>query len=286
MAIRWVVRLLVGSCLMVTAASCASDAARGGSEPVGVAGGGASVPSVPLPTPRVITRHGVRYQVSAVAPAVAMRDASNPDLVKVFVFQSEDASHPECSELSPLARVADQNANAVVVAAFAYRKPSTGKVGCVSIRSVNSPPAYAKLTLHLREPLGSRMLIDAKTGRVIAIAERQLPPTPSYMPTGYQQSLVEPFDASSDFLAIRQYHAGDRTLEIRLRSATAWAQDGTVVDKLDVAGHTATVTDQSYERCLTWSDSDNLIREVCSLATTSNYLSADQLLRIADSLHP
>lgn len=281
MVIRSAARVLTVGLLMTALAGCASQ---------GSSAGGASLPPgslpVSLPTPATITRHGITYHVAAVAPAAATRDAADPNAVEIFVFQSEDRSYPRCSSLAPLARVAGENRRTVFVAAFAYQKPSTGDVRCVSSQPEGDESAYARLTLHLHAALGSRTLIDVKTGRTIGISERQQPPTPSWLPVGYRQSLVEPFDAEADFLAIRQYQRKAQTIEIRVRSASAWVPDGTVVDRVDVAGQRATLTDQSYERCLTWTGDDGLISEVCSLNAVANYLSPNQLVRIARSLHP
>jgi hypothetical protein len=269
--------LLIGAIGIAVAAGCASSRAPGGAE---------SVPSVQLPTPATITRHAVPYRVAEVAPAAAMRDGADSRAIKVFVYQSEDASQPQCSQLSPSARVAREDQRSVFIATFAYEEPGRGNVACLSVLSGdNSPPAYATLTVHLHDALGSRELLDVKTGRAIGIAHFQRPPTPSYVPPGYRQSLVDPFDAGSDFVAIRQYQAGTRTIEIRAQSATAWAQDGTVVDRIDVAGHRATITDARYGRCVTWTGSDALVLEVCASSPHGGDLSADELARIARSLH-
>ena len=243
------------------------------------------LPSVPLPTPTTIVRHGVSYRVAEVAPAAAMVDPARPDEIQLAVFRAENRAYPQCSQLSPSARVVRETADKVFVVAFAYRKRYTGNLGCSYSRLSTAPPLYATLTLHLQAPVGSRLLVDVKSGDVVGVAAGQRPPTPSYVPPGYRQSLVNSFDANNDFFAVRQFTSGNQVIEIRLRSATAWKQDGKVVANTDVAGHNATVTDQSDERCVTWTDDQNLIREVCSFSTRGGgYLSTDQLEGIAQSM--
>ena len=243
------------------------------------------LPSVPLPTPSTIVSHGVTYRVAEVAPAAAMLDRAQPEEIQLFVFRAEDRAYPQCSQLAPTARVVRETADKVFVAAFAYGKQHTGDVGCSYSRVSTAPPLYATLPLHLQAAVGSRVLVDVKTGKLIGIAAGQRPPTPSYVPAGFRQSHVNSFDAESDFVAVRQFESGNRVIEIRLRSATAWHRDGKVVGNAEIAGHFATVTDAADQRCVTWADEQNLIREVCSLSTRGgSYLSADQLEGIAQSL--
>jgi hypothetical protein len=245
------------------------------------------LPSVPLPTPRTIVRHGVTYRMAEVAPAAAMLDRAQPDEIQLLVFRAENHSYPQCSQLSPSARVVRETADKVFVVAFAYGKRVSGNVGCSYSRLSTAPALYATLTLHLQEAVGSRVLVDVKTGQFIGIAADQRPPTPSYVPSGYRQSLVNSFNADNYFVAVRQFTSGNHIIEIRLRSATAWQQNGKVVGNTDIAGHFATVTDQNDERCVSWTDDQRLIREVCSLSTRGGaYLSTDQLEGIAQSLTP
>jgi hypothetical protein len=233
----------------------------------------------------MITRHGEAYPVAEVAPAAAMIDRAQPDVIRLFVFQAENRRYPQCSELSPSARVVRETPYKVFVATFAYRTRYTGDVGCGYSRLSTAPPLYAALTLHLHAPVGSRSLFDVKTGQVIGIAAGQRPPEPGYVPAGYRQSLVNSFNADSDFVAVRQFDRGNQFIEIRLRSATAWKRDGKVIANFDVAGNNATVTDGRDERCASWTDDQNLIREVCSRRTSGGaYLSVIQLEYIAWSL--
>lgn len=243
------------------------------------------LPSVSLPTPATTVRHGVTYRVAEVAPAAAMLDRSQPNQIQLAVFQAEDRRYPQCSQLAPSARVVSETADKVFVAAFAYGKRYTGNLGCSYSRLSTAPPPYATLTLHLQSALGSRSLIDLKTHQIIGIATDQRPPAPWYVPAGYRQSLVSSFNADNDFVAVRQFTHGNQVIEIRLRSATQWAQAGRAIATTDIDGHFATVTDQSDERCVTWTGGQSLIREVCSLNTRGGaYLRTDQLEAIAQSI--
>jgi hypothetical protein len=57
-----------------------------------------------------------------------------------------------------------------------------------------------------------------------------------------------------------------------------------VLVRTSVGAAPAVVTQESYQRCVRWTDSTHLVREVCSLAPGGAYLGADVLLRIARSL--
>lgn len=154
------------------------------------------------------------------------------------------------------------------VATFAYRTKATGTKYCAFITyssgSGGNLSFAAEFDLRLAAPLGSRTVIDVKTGEPVGIATGQLPPAPSYLPSGYRQDLVNPLSAATGFYAVRQYQRGTNALEIRLRSAPGWTPAGSVIKRVDIDGHAAVVSDESYERCVSWSDDQHLLREVCS----------------------
>jgi hypothetical protein len=94
--------------------------------------------------------------------------------------------------------------------------------------------------------------------------------------------LVRPFTASNYFVGIRTYARGREEFEIHTRSATAWQQDGSVIGHTSVAGAPATVTSSAEDVCVTWTDPDHLIREVCSYGRPD--VAPEVLIRVAQSM--
>lgn len=279
-------RLLPLLALIVVIVSGCSSVPAAGSMSSGARNGRTAAPRVALPTPGSLVRGGVTYRVAKVAPAAAMLDRQQPDQLRLFVFEAENKSYPECAQLSPSARVVGEDAQTVFVAAFAYRKPAKSThEACIDSESVNSPPPYATLRLRLHAPLGSRALIDVKTGEPIGIATNQEPPMPSFVPTGYRQTVVERFNASSSFVANREFQSGQKGFGIRVMSATVWSQRLRVTGHTDIGGHAATIAVWSHLRCLTWADDQRMIRELCSATSDrDDPLTEKDLERIASSL--
>lgn len=264
------------SAVGIFAAACAS--ASGGTSHSGLSG-------QPLPSPATTVERGVTYTVQSVPAVAATTDATDPAAVTVFIYRVEQPTNPRCAQLNPSARVEREDGRSVVISSFAYRVPSKGSMICGSLSLADAAPPYAPVRLHLSGPLGSRSLLDAKSGKVIGIANGQQVPTPGYVPAGFRPSLNRPFNAASDFVAIRQYlDRSGNDIEIRLRSATATAQGGDILGQATIGDAPAVISQESYERCVEWIDSTQLVHEVCSIAPSGAYLSSEVLLRIARSL--
>ena len=69
-----------------------------------------------------------------------------------------------------------------------------------------------------------------------------------------------------------------RTTRQNIRSASS----GAVLSRDQVDGHEATVTEEDYQRCVSWTPRAGLVAEVCSLG--SSFLPAQELLRVARSV--
>jgi hypothetical protein len=262
--------------LLLFAVSCASAAGKASQ----------AEPGEKMPSPATTVERGVTYSVQSVRAAAAATDAGDPTAITVFIFKMDEPTNPPCAQLNPTARVQRQDERSVVVGSFAYRVPSKGSIRCSYLELENGASPYAQVQLHLQAPLGSRALIDENSGELIGIANDQQVPTPGYVPAGYRPtSLTQTFNARSGFVGLRQYRSnsgGD--IEIRLRSATASSESGTVLLRTSVRAAQAVITQEDYQRCVWWTDSAHLVREVCSLAPGGTYLSSGVLLRIARGL--
>jgi hypothetical protein len=143
---------------------------------------------------------------------------------------------------------------------------------------------YADLPVRLSRPLGSRTLFDADSGLAIGFVEDLAAPTPSYLPAGYTGGAVVPAGPGGAGPVVRQYDHGGDSIEIHARSATGWSAPDDVLATTTVAGHGATVFQESYQRCVSWSQDPGILLEVCSLTDGAELPSAE-LLKIARSLH-
>jgi hypothetical protein len=169
------------------------------------------------------------------------------------------------------------------VAAFAYRDdpPGSGEAAfCIS--TLNN--LYRAIRLRLREPAGGQQIVDAATGTAVGVLGSDQPGTPSYVPDRYaagpDDSLLRGFDP----VPTRRYTHGDDSIEIRACSATSWTRNGTVTGHGLVGEQRAVITDESYERCLSWQQPVGVVHEVCSVPGHHRFLSPAELLRMADSL--
>jgi hypothetical protein len=299
---------VAGLVLAVLAAGCTS-----GQAPAAGPGSG-----VVLPSPATKTQDGVTYQVEETKSAAATIDPANPRVVDIDVFEVSDPQDPTCAQLSAGARVTHQDAHSVVIEAFAYSAPAarthpcgytsiqplreiprwakesnaarlaqlsqpypTGPVGQVA---TGSPSLYVARPVRLDVPLGSRTLIDARTGQVIGLATDALPAAPSRVPRGFVLTDAEPFGATSQFDGSLDYQGRSGEIDIRTTSATTWKAAGSVVGQATVQGRPGRVTDAGNERCLSWTDRRHLIRQVCSTPFLRPSLTPAQLTAIADSI--
>jgi hypothetical protein len=266
-----------GAAVLLTALSAAAAGCTSG------AGAIEAGQELDTPRPATTTQGGVTYHVRLIPPAAAVLDATDPTVIDVYVFQTADSKYPACAQLSTSARAVDQNAQSVLIATFGYTTRPTTTRPCLYASSFGSPLFVAR-PVQLNELLGARRLVDVKTGHVIGIADGQPPPAPSYLPPGFHSSFSQPFNASSGFFGVRQYRRGHDVIEVHVLSATTWHQQGEVVGHAQIGGQPATITDDSHERCLTWTDHRHLIRQVCSLPSSSSFLSQGELTRIASTI--
>jgi hypothetical protein len=157
----------------------------------------------------------------------------------------------------------------------------------------------------LESPLGSRTMVDARTGDPIDVFTGPAP-TPGYVPAGYQpwgHAYSDPMssttlDDRSGALspvtlswAARTDH-GERLVVVAAPSADV-IPGARVVGQVTVDGRAATVTETADTRCVTWAPATGGGLQVCSdiaqidtdLASAP-LLGADELVRVADSLQP
>ncbi|MCW2784059.1 MAG: hypothetical protein JWP74_576 [Marmoricola sp.] len=240
-----------------------------------------------LPKPRTLIRGDTTYDIEQSSPAGAAVSISDPRRVTLYVESVESPDKPTCASLDPKVRLISETSDAVRVASYHYTvKAHSGSViNCSFITSGDSADMYADLQIKLKEPLGRRTLIDDRSGKAIGLLDAQYAPTPGRIPVGYRRDLVNHYTARNNFVALTQYQNGTASLEIRVRSATAWARQGTVTGHSEVDGLPATASEASYEHCVDWEPRSGLIAEVCSLAQR-DFLPTADLLQIARSLPP
>ena len=253
--------------------------------------GGAGASANELPSPRSITRDGVTYDVGLVAPQAAAPDPDDPRAVTVYAFAAESPDQPKCSSLEPQARIVDETSTAIRVATYAYTVPVEDDETLMCAYGGSEPGAdYRAMTLRLREPLGERRVIDEKSGKDIGQLDPDYEPVPAYVPRGFVARRTDPmlegfegFTPEGGFVVYSQFDRGrEEYLEIRIRSATAWSDSGKVLAHDEVRDHEATVSEEDYERCVSWTPRRGLVAEVCSLG--SGFLPADELVRVARSV--
>lgn len=241
-----------------------------------------------LPTPHSITRDGVTYEIGPASPAGASTDARNPLTVTVYALDIESPDDPDCSWVDPQARVVAEAPGEVRIATFDYSTRADADEGermCGYSTTNDSASMYKAMKLRLAQPLGDRRLVDERSGDVIGVLDAGYSPSPRYIPAGYEQTLVMHFTPEDGFVALRQFRdrASGSSLEVQVRSATAWSRSGTVIAAAEVATAEATVTEEEYQRCVSWSPRPGLVAEVCSL---TEFLAPRELLRIARSIPP
>lgn len=241
-----------------------------------------------LPTPHSITRDGVTYEIGLASPAGASTDAGNLLAVTVYALDIESPDDPDCSWIDPQARVVAETPDEVRIATFDYSTRADADEGermCGYSTTNDSASMYKAMELRLAQPLGDRRLVDERSGDVIGVLDARYSPSPRYIPDGYEQTLVMHFTPEDGFVALRQFRdrASGSSLEVHVRSATAWSLSGRVIAEDEVAAAEATVTEEDHQRCVSWSPRPGLVAEVCSL---TEFLGPGELLRIARSIPP
>ena len=155
----------------------------------------------------------------------------------------------------------------------------------------------------LKAPLGSRTIIDARTGDPIDVFSGPVP-TPSYVPTGYEPwgpAYSDPMSATTLddrpgalspitlSWAARTVH-NERLVVVAAPSAQV-IPGAEIVDHVTVDGRDAVVTESDATRCVTWTPASGGGLQVCSDDAQINtdpqspsLLSEDELVRVANSL--
>jgi hypothetical protein len=162
---------------------------------------------------------------------------------------------------------------------------------------------YTAAVLGTDTPLGSRRLVDAATGKPIAVFATTVP-SALYLPDGYSEPYPQATDpmssATLDYrpgalspITLGRFYrnaAGDRLTVVAAPSADV-VPGAAVVDTTTVDGHDATVTETATTRCVTWAPKPDSGLQVCSDVggvrgtATGTLLDEQDLLTVARSLH-
>lgn len=246
----------------------------------------AARPAPDRPTPSSIVRHGETFELIESLPSGASLAAGDPRTVTLYAFEADHAEDPRCAFYDPQIQLVEETSEVVRIATYTYQLPTKGD-GTYACGYASGEPSddYEAMTVQLSEPLGSRRLLDARTGKEIGVLDPDYLPTPSYVPEGFtEEDFTGHFTAADGFMASRQYRTADSrsSIEVRVRALTAWGLSGKVLEHQQVAGVDGTVTEEDYQRCVSWSARSGLVSEVCSLG--EEYLSPAELVRIASSI--
>jgi hypothetical protein len=232
-----------------------------------------------LPTPHSIVREGTKYPVGESSPIGVTRDPSDPRVLDVYVL--EVSQTPKCTRLSPSARILDQSGSTIRLVTFDYAKvPIEQQFGCAYSEGLN----HRLIRLRLSDPLGSRTVVDVRTGKPLAVLSRGKAPAPGYLPAGYRATDVQNFDPPHNFSAVRSYRHGNDAIYIAFAEAPDFAPVGNVTGHVKVHGNPALVFETGPMRCLLWTDSTGLATRVCSYSPKSQQLPVAEVLRVAESM--
>lgn len=240
---------------------------------------------ITLPTPHSIVRDGTRFTVGESSPIGLMRDSSDPRVLDVYMLDAYDQKTPDCSRISPSARLMGESTSSVRLVVFDYATvPIEQQFACAYPGTESTAHL---IRVRLREPLGSRSVVDVRTGKPLAVLSRGKAPAPSYLPAGYHSTDVQNFNPPHTFAAVRTYANGKASLYLEFTEAAAVGPLGQITGHITVHGQPALVTEansgQRVLRCLMWTEASGLESQVCSTAN-SGALSAAVLERVADSL--
>ena len=220
----------------------------------------------------------------------ATLDAAHPDQVVVYAPEQYNADNdPLCNAFAPSARLVSESATTVTIVTFAYsaaRRTNGSKYLTCLVSDAPETPSGPRVTL--KAPLGSRTLLDLRSGKQIAVfGPRAVPPAPTYLPAGYGDGSTSPVRAGADTTGFRTYSAGSgkESLEIHLASDSSWTLSDTPRGKAQIGAYPAVIYERDYERCVSWSADKGRHLEICSVAPTSHhYLSDAELIKVARSM--
>ncbi|WP_408664256.1 hypothetical protein [Jatrophihabitans sp.] len=199
------------------------------------------------------------------------------------------------SQLPDLHAVVSETATTVSIRAQAFRASSpsptpSAPAGAAPVCSDLGPMPMA-LTVELRQPLGSRSLLDATTGTRHLVFEASTLLTPSWLPAGYVDRIIRWEREPHDDVVVHEYHGPgkDQLFVARGPNPPAPALAGeTVLATGTVLGHPAKVTRYPATpttTCAFWTDS-GYSWSICSWGPDPRHspLDAEELLRIGNSM--
>jgi hypothetical protein len=236
---------------------------------------------ITLPTPHSIIRDGTRFTVGESSPIGLVRDPSDSRVLDVYLLDVYDEHEPNCSRISPSLRLAGESTSAVRLVVFDYATaPIEQQADCAY---AGSQSTARLIRVRLGKPLGSRSVIDVRTGKPLAVLSRGQAPVPSYVPAGYHLTGAQSFNPPHNFAALRSYSNGKSIFYLEFTEASAVGPLGSVTGHVTVHGRPGLVTERSSLRCVMWSESNGLESQVCSYGKPGP-LPVALLVRIGESL--
>lgn len=235
---------------------------------------------------------------SATRPAGFLGDAdwigavlqTDPRMLTIAVNINET---PNCldNRLPDVRPVVSETTTKVTIRAQAFRPspPSPTPTLPAGVVPVCALPGYRPMpvTVRLKQPLGTRSLIDAKTGIRHPVLDASTLLTPSWLPAGYVD-LGFQWQTDSPQAVVREYDGPGGRLRVgRSPKSAAWSGEKTLTTAT-VLGHPArvfTYDTASKVRCVAWDDSE-YSWSICSdgVEPPKASLSTEDVLRIAKSM--
>lgn len=197
-------------------------------------------------------------------------------------------------QLPDLHAVVSETATTVSIRAQAFRpsSPSSTPSASAGAAPVCSElgPMPMPLTVRLRQPLGSRSLLDAMTSTSHRVFEASTLLTPSWLPAGYVDRIIR-WEREADDVVVHEYHGPgrDRLFVARDQVHPAPASGSEkVLATGTVLGHPAKVSvfpSTPNVACAFWTDS-GYSWSICSWGADARHppLDAEELLRIGNSM--
>ncbi|HEX8081323.1 MAG TPA: hypothetical protein VF557_14025 [Jatrophihabitans sp.] len=196
------------------------------------------------------------------------------------------------SGLPDLRPVVSETATKVSIRARAFRPSNPSPTQSVPAGAVLacSGRGYrpVTVTVQLEQPLGTRSLLDAKTGTRHPVFEAGTLPTPSWLPAGYVDRIIRWQDDSPQGGVMQEYDGPDGLLRVGRGPESPTTSSDKVLTTAKVLGHPAKVFTYNAAPnviCVVWNDSEYWW-SICSVGANPPRasLSAKELLRIANSM--
>jgi len=226
--------------------------------------------------PTWITRAGL---LRGPQPVVAVLDVLGP----------YGTNPGDCSVFQPRVQVVAQDASIVRLRVAGYQYLPKPKLGQDYVGFTCAGAGDRALRVTLDAPLGARTVRDeiAADKSPVVPGDPTDFPTPTHLPPGFVATTSEPPSAASgrDF-GERTYQRGDDTLIVQVGPPGADLEEplDQVLRHVEVDGHRATLTGDGSEQVLRWSEgASGRVRQVV-FYQGRDYLSVDELVRVARSL--